>query len=204
LGFAAGVAVLVGIGYLTKEEEKIQEEIKKKREKNGNKEITPLFEAPDEFSWHQPRSFLLLLLVPKTWNIDEDEESKTVYITKEKTSKQDGTYLTGFTVSCSSGKPKDYVPKFLKSYPGVLKRCAKQNISEWETKELRGNFVKHTITFEDTTAIAHILVKCCAILNEETGTVYMVMFETKKSNWEENWASYGEVMTNNLLLPSSL
>jgi len=202
-GFAAGVAVLVGLGYITKEEEKKNEEIKKKKIENI-KEISPLFDAPDCFSWHQPYSFCLLLLVPDSWNIDEDETNRTVYVTKERNSKHDGTYLTGFTVSCSQNKPKDYVPKFLKSYPGVLKRFGKQNISEWETKELRGNFVKYTITFEDNTGLARILVKCCVILNEETGTVYMVMFETKKTNWEENWATYGEVMTNNLLLPSSL
>jgi len=182
--------------------------IKRKKEKiiqkSGNRETAPPFDAPDRFSWHEPQSFYILLLVPEGWHIREDETNTTVYLAQERIGKHKDLSLTGFTVSCSPRKPKDYVPRFLKSYPGVLKRFGKQNISDWDTKELRGNFVKHTITFEDNSGSARVLVKSCIIVNEITGTVYMVMFETKKINWEENWATYGEVMTNNLLLPSSL
>jgi len=163
---------------------------------------SPPFDAPDGFTWYEPRSFFVLVLVPtKGWTIRENETNSILYLTQQTNLNY---HPTGFTLSCSLGKSKDYVPKFLKAYPGVLQRHNKENISEWETKELRGNFVKHTITFEDSSTNNKIFAKCCIIRNDTTGTVYTVMFENEKSNWEESWNTFGEVMTNNLLLPSSL
>jgi len=206
LGVAAGVAVLVGLGWITQEEQQqIDEETKKKEKISTQNNITQeSLPPPDKFSWHKPISFYIRLLVPDGWHIREDEPNTTIYVTKEELSKPTETCLTGFTVSSSQQKPKDYVPKFLKSYPGILRRFGKQNISDWETKGLRRNFAKHTLTFEDNSGYARVHVKCCIIHNEVTGTVYMVMFETKKTEWDHNWTTFGEVMTNNLLLPSSL
>jgi len=203
LGVAAGVAVLAGIGYLTQDEE-TEESKRAKQEKIEGKEMStlraaPPFDAPDGFSWHEPRFFYILVLVPKGWNVREDEGKTSIFITKHNL-----TSATVFAVTCMPRKPKEYVPTFLKSYPGVLKRFGKLNLTEWETKELRGNFVKHTCSFEDFAPKGHVLVICNLIHNELTGTVYLVMFEAAKNNWDDCWATYGEVMTNNLLLPSSL
>jgi len=203
----AGVVALVGIGWLHKgfaEEEELPESTKEKAKKGQGKNFRgnpPAFDPPEGFYWHEPRSFYVILCVPDSWHVREDEASSTIYATKNKSKGEDKS-LTGFTVSCSQHKPKDYVPHFLRSYPGVLKRFGKENISEWETKELRGNLTKHTISFEDNSG-PEVLVKCCIIVNEVTGTVYMVTFETRKIAWEKNWDIFGSVMTDNLLLLNS-
>jgi len=200
-----GVVGLVGIGWLNKgvvaEPPDPKEKKKSGQGKSSPRCSPPQFDPPEGFHFFEPLSFYVLVSVPDVWEVREDEDSYTVYAKKKATKEEES--FTACTVSCSQRKPKDYVSKFMKFYRGVLKRHEMQNITEWETKELHKNFTKFTMSYE-ANSDPPVLVKCCLILNEATGTVYLITFETQKNTWEKDWETYGSVITDNLLLLSSL
>lgn len=116
--------------------------------------------------------------------------------------------------SVQSGK--NFASEFKREFPKQMEQDENKDIiSDWQTSDLlnvfdsfssalsvQGMFTSSTFIFKDTKERVRVLNSL--IVNNSTGTVYLVIFEAPDPNWEQMWKKCGQYMLSNLmLLPDS-
>jgi hypothetical protein len=167
---------------------------------------TELPPPPDGYSWVNCNEIKGAFLMPLGWYFKKGQQGDTLgyFITKENID-ENGEFLTGLSVNVIPNIPQkkgmvpsDYAATYIKtalSEREVLKR-------PWLTQ--MGPFEGHGIVlinrdYQKGDYITHNL----AIANDQTGTIYIITFESPKKTWDTSW-SIAEPMLQRFLIDDTI
>lgn len=144
--------------------------------------------APQGYSWVNCPEIKGAFLLPDGWYFKSEKQGDTLgfFLTKEKIEK-DGEFITGMTVNVIPNIPsKKSVSPF--DFALQIRESARQFLEfskEWE-KEM-GPFKSVGFVYSKEDAAGSFTVHNLLIANNQTGTLYLVMFEAPTSEWQQVW-----------------
>lgn len=154
---------------------------------------------PTNFSWVECKNLKSWFLQPKGWYVFETNKSGTeaCFISKESIS-QNGFYKTGLSVnlvtnitSKSGTKPSIYAKDFIQITETKYKTSPMNPVS---VGNLQGYGREVESTFEGRELKQYSL----ALGNDVRDTMYIIIFETYRADWANDWATYGAPMLSQL------
>ena len=164
--------------------------------------VTSFPEAPTGFSWQECGHMQASFLKPAGWYFHEDIKKDTVacFITKEEIVGQTGEFQTGLSVNAvkqipqkTGMQPTVYAKQFIANAKQYT-LLGPQN--EIEVGPLKG----YGQTVESQSRGYGAITQYILVLgNDQTGTVYIMWYESPKTTWDTDW-KIGFVMMENLAL----
>lgn len=161
---------------------------------------------PMGFEWVEAPEIKGAFLKPIGWHYKKYKQGETqgYFITKENIDKKGG-FITGFTMNVIPGIPEKMSTtptQFAKSFIRKASVSRKNLIKPWSRS--MGPFNSYGVVIKNPDPEkgdynTHNLV----ISNDNTGTVYIVIFEAPTKDWESSW-KVGEVILNKLLIDSDI
>lgn len=141
-------------------------------------------DAPAGFSWHEVSAIRGAFLVPDGWYFQEEVQGETraIFITRESIPEV-GLFETGVSINVITDNPS--APAHIKA---ILEVTAASNSVELSWDKI-GPFVKLSCQFESLRegGLEPTRNFMIGLVNLETGTTYLIVFESPKSAWEEMW-----------------
>ena len=148
----------------------------------------PPMAPPQGYSWVNCPEIKGAFLLPDGWNFKSGKQGDTFgfFLTKEKI-EEDGDFTTGMTVNVIPDIPiKKSSSPF--NFALQLRESARQSSKfskEWE-KDM-GHFKSVGFVYSKKDATGSFTVHNLFIANNQTGTLYLVLFEAPASEWQQIW-----------------
>ena len=155
--------------------------------------------APAGFAWKNVASIKAAFLLPDGWFFKEElrKDVRGIFLSKENID-QRGKFDTGLTVNVFKNK-KD-APARARQYIAEQAQAGDVvNLWEQENGALKLYGARLHITHDPPAFTEHVL----AIGNSKTDTLYILMFESPDTTWDEAWKK-GEVMLGNFRLDDEI
>ncbi len=171
---------------------------------SANVNANELPKPPKSFSWAKCEEIKGAFLKPKGWHFKKGEKGSTqgYFITKENID-QKGSFETGLTVNVTkeTSKKMNMTPhQYALKFWATAKKEHKF-IEEW-AKDM-GPFKSLGFVYEKAEGKKKYKYHNLLIANEETGTLYLIIFEAPSKSWERAW-SKGHSMLNKFLIDSEI
>jgi hypothetical protein len=149
---------------------------------------------PVGYSWKHIIEIDSAFLVPISWHFKETEVKQTLayFITRENIDTK-GSFTTGLTINVLR-KGEEFDPV---GYAGafVLNLVKENEVLEEPFEagggKLKGYGCRVRVASENGPLVMHYL----AIGNENTGTLFLMYFESPESQWEQAWAIAEPILT---------
>src|SRR5262249_23086605 len=145
--------------------------------------------APAGFGWKNVASIKAAFLIPDGWFFKEElrKDVRGIFISKENID-QSGRFQTGLTINVFKNK-KD-APARARQYIAEQANVGDVvNLWEAENGPLKLYGLRLHVTHDPPAFTEHVL----AIGNSRTDTLYILMFESPDTSWDEAWKK-GDVM----------
>lgn len=157
-------------------------------------------QPPAGYTWKQVPEIKGVFLIPAGWHYFQERQGNTfaLFITKERIV-DSGEFETGMSINAFLNT---------RSAPRHVKRMVESTAAKYGTKISVGvqqPLVRFTTFFDSPKPPTQKLIRIVTIgvVNADTATSYLVMFEAPVSAWREQWA-VGEVLVNSLGFESEL
>lgn len=155
-------------------------------------------QAPAGFSWHEVPAVRAAFLVPDGWHYQEEVQGRTlaIFITQENLASA-GMFETGVTINIFIDNPGA-----AGQVKTILETTAASHSADVSYAKF-GPFVKLACEFESPRdeGLEPVLIFLIGIVNTDTGTSYVISFESPKSAWPETWLK-GKAVLDALMLES--
>lgn len=167
---------------------------------------TELPPPPEGYSWVRCNEIKGAFLMPMGWYFKKGQQGDTLgyFITKENI-EENGEFLTGLTINVipnipkkSGMAPSDYAASFIKTAVSEREVFKKPWLSRMGPFEGHGVVLLNR-DYQKGDYITHNL----AIANDQTGTIYMIIFESPADSWNANW-SIAEPMLQRFLIDDTI
>ncbi|PEN12676.1 hypothetical protein CRI94_14275 [Longibacter salinarum] len=168
---------------------------------------TQLPDSPANFEWQHLPEIKGAFLLPDNWHFLKQKQGETqaYFLTREDIAKN-GRFSTGLSINV--------IPKVEEKtgYPAAAYAKAFISVAGPETNEEvleRARLGEETMpgfgvrTRSTNDAGSPVITHRIAFGNTETGTCYLISFESPEAQWEEAW-SKGELMLTKFLLDQSV
>ncbi|MDP3980992.1 MAG: hypothetical protein Q8Q33_06255 [Chlamydiota bacterium] len=158
-------------------------------------------DAPNGYTWNQADNIQAYFLIPEGWYYMEEQkqDTKAVFITKEKI-EQGNDFRTGLSVNViqQSNKKTGLAPSktaknFIDNMQSLTERSEIEAYNHDSFSGFKGLFKSGNLSSEP------IVLFCLAMGNDDTGTLYIILFESPQPEWEENW-KIGSIILDNIAL----
>jgi hypothetical protein len=145
---------------------------------------------PPGFTWQEIPELKAAFLRPDGWFFKREEGKGTLayFITKENI-ENNGQFQTGLTVNVFRPKKDSAVEKGKDS---IDQLAAKRHGEKW-SKEV-GPFKEFGCLTRDTDPSGTTVVQTLMVANPKTNTLYLLIFESPKSNWDSAWKTGKQIM----------
>lgn len=142
--------------------------------------------APSGFTWQQIPELKAAFLRPNGWFFRKEEQKGTLtyFITKEDISKT-GEFHTGLTVNVFHLKKDSAVDRGR----DLIDQIATQKHANKFSQEA-GPFKEFGCHYTDSEATVHNLT----VANPKTNTLYLFIFESPQSTWDDAWKLGKQIM----------
>ena len=157
-------------------------------------------QPPPGYAWGECSEFAAALLVPAGWHFLSTVSNNTpaCFITRDRID-ENGRFLTGITVNAftdmrsrSGMSAYEYARKF------VRELAAKTSLEDtWQSET--GPYVSMGAVFRVAGNGPGVRYYNLLVANEDTGTLYVVVFEAPMSRWAREW-SIAEPVLQSLML----
>ncbi len=138
------------------------------------------------YHWEEFKESKCFFLIPNEWKLrkEKKEETFSYFFTKENI-EENGSYSVGISVNIVTGLKKTNTLRFI----AYLKEGLEETTEEFECSDLTkvGPFYKYILNYEKE--CDGILIKMHHILisNINTNTMYLILFESPKSEYDKNF-----------------
>jgi hypothetical protein len=154
--------------------------------------------APDGFSWERLPVIRATVLRPKGWFFKHEGNKATqaYFVTKESIEKG-GKYETGLTIQAMRMRKGVKPSQFAEKYAETIVKSGQVDVEKtWKAEggpfqTLGSRYVTHGDPPHHQQSLL--------IANDKTGTLYIILFESPQSQWDEAW-KLGQPMLKQLLL----
>lgn len=167
-------------------------------------EREPLPELPQGFSWQDLPSIRASFPIPEGWHFKEESrgDTRAFFITRESIERQ-GSFDTGLTVNAflnfrqSTGfEPSVYARDYMTTQREMESMSEIVAVDDGSLTTYRRHFRARTVGGR---RVRPINLYTEATGNDETGTAYLILFESPSFKWPRD-ATIGETMINNRVL----
>jgi hypothetical protein len=162
--------------------------------------------SPDNFSWVEAEEIKGAFLRPNGWHFKKAKQGDVqgYFITKEDI-EVSGNFVTGTTINVATAIPKKTgksASEFAYSYIGQAADSGSIQKRPWNRS--MGPFNSYgVVTLNRDRKSGDYITHHLAIANGQTGTVYLVVFESPSDEWESAWA-IGEEILSKLYIDSDI
>jgi hypothetical protein len=166
-------------------------------------------QAPEGYSWQLAGQSQAFFLRPEGWHFKafEQAEDLAYFITREPIppDAKPGSYQfeTGFTINVFRGvtRAKGIAPSgFALGYVQVVTQSAEHETEDtWQNRG--GPFIGYGVQFCSGSDIGRLRQQHHLIANDETDTLYLIIFETPERLWERDWPLAKVVIERLMLHP---
>jgi hypothetical protein len=144
--------------------------------------------SPPNFAWQEIPELKAAFLRPTGWFFKREETKGTLayFITKEDIGKG-GEFQTGLTINVFHLKKDSAVER---GRDMIAQIASKQHGKKWERDY--GPFKEFGCLYKDTDSVVHNLT----VANPKTNTLYLFIFESPVSEWDNAWKLGKQIMDN--------
>jgi hypothetical protein len=160
-------------------------------------------EPPENFSWQMLDKIKAAFLLPDGWNFLEQQsgETQAYFLTRENIEEQ-GSFSTGLSINVVPNveeKTGYSAPAYAQAF--IAAAGPDTNEEVLERARLGDDVVPGfgVRTRSENQAGQPIIIHRIAFGNSETGTFYLISFESPEARWEQAWEQ-GEVMLTSFAL----
>ena len=161
--------------------------------------------APTGFTWQHLTPIKSAVLRPDGWFYKQSTKANTqgFYVSKEDIDKL-GFFKTGLTLDCIRNiskitklSPSLYAAQMADAAASKFPLLERSSSTQGPFKAIRFNYVSSSTNQED--------IRICQLLiaNDKTDTLFIVIFESPTSEWQESWKK-GEVILKKLLIDDGI
>lgn len=156
--------------------------------------------APEGFVWKKLDSIRAAFLMPKGWFFKEENHDGTraFFISKESIEKG-GEFSTGLTINVQKVQDGSASDRAMKALAQLAQVGEVQKLWEAENGVLKLYGARIHVTVDPPAFTEHLLT----IGNSQTNTLYLIIFESPDSQWDDAWEK-GEVMLKDFLLDDEI
>ena len=142
---------------------------------------------PPGFTWEEIPELKAAFLKPNGWFFKQEEQKGTLayFITKEDIDKS-GRFQTGLSVNVFHLKKDPAVEK------GRYIIATAKHGQKW-TREV-GPFREFGCLAKDTDSTGIVVMQSLTVANPKTNTLYLFVFESPESEWEDAWKTGKQIM----------
>jgi hypothetical protein len=156
---------------------------------------------PPGFTWQKVAELKAAFLQPSGWFFKREEEKGTLayFITKENIDKSGGKFQTGLTINVFHLKKDPAVARA----KDLIDQIATERRSNEKWARDFGPFKEFGCRYEDTDPSGTIVAHNLTVANPKTNTMYLFVFESPKSEWDDAW-KIGKVIMDNLAIDDEI
>ena len=156
-------------------------------------------EPPAGFAWQVLPEEKAAFLLPDQWHYAEQEQSGTrgYFLTKQDIAAS-GSFTTGLSVNAVPdipGKAGVSAPAYAEAFAGTVSELPGAEVQrQWSGVQGPLHFfgVRYrSLKPDGSAAVLHQVT----VGNEQTGTLYVILFEAPEAEWESAWAKGEPMMT---------
>lgn len=149
---------------------------------------------PVGYTWNHLDKINAAFLVPVSWHFKETQVKETLayFVTRENIDEK-GSFETGLTINVlRKGKDFDAV-----GYAGafILEMVKDKDVLEEPFEAGGGKLKGYGCRVRVTGENGPLLMQYLVIGNAETGTLYVMYFETPEPEWEKSWTIAEPILT---------